>query len=292
MSRHDLESALPPFKFRRVAVLAIAIASAAAGGAHAAEGSAAVRLYAIDCGRIQVSDMGAFADTGELDGREVPVVAPCFLVRHPKGTLLWDTGLPDQLAGKGPVKNGIFELSVKAPIADQLAQIGLTPAAVDLLAFSHMHFDHTGKANAFPGATWILNKDELAYATAQPAPLGVDATTFSAHAAATTRMIAGDHDVFGDGTVQILKSPGHTPGHGVLLVKLRKAGYVVLSGDLFHLRENREHRRVPALNVSRADTLASIDRIEKIAGNRKARFVVQHDVQDFESLPRFPAYLE
>ena len=104
-------------------------------------------------------------------------------------------------------------------------------------------------------------------------------------------MIDGDHDVFGDGSVRILKAPGHTPGHQVLEIKLRKSGVVILSGDLYHTRDNRKYRRIPAINFERADTLASIDRIEKIVTNTKARLVVQHDMVDFRALPKFPAYL-
>jgi len=269
--------------------LALTVAN---GPARGDEAVANLRLYAIDCGRIRVSDMSAFADTGELDGRPASVVASCFLVRHPKGTLLWDTGLSDKLAGNGSVRSGIFELSVKKGLLDQLRAIDISPSDVTYLAFSHLHFDHTGNANAFPSATWILNKDEIAWARATPTPMGVDPDSFAASATAKTRPIDGDYDVFGDGTVQVLKTPGHTPGHGVLAVKLRKSGVVILSGDLYHSRDNRRFKRVPRINVERADTLASFDRVERIVNNTRARFIVQHDVNDFAALPRFPAFLD
>jgi N-acyl homoserine lactone hydrolase len=260
---------------------------------RAADAVANVRLYAIDCGRIRVSDMSAFADTGELDGKPASVVASCFLIRHPKGTLLWDTGLSDKLAeNKGGVENGICKLSVTKGLVDQLKTIDISPSEITFLAFSHLHFDHTGNANAFDSSTWILNKDEIAWAEATPTPLGVAPDSFAASRTAKTQMIDGDYDVFGDGSVRILKTPGHTPGHGVLEVKLRKSGVVILSGDLYHSRANRKFKRVPRLNVERADTLASIDRVEKIVKNTRARFIVQHDVDDFASLPRFPAFLD
>src|SRR6267143_3652786 len=130
---------------------------------RAAYAVANVRLYAIDCGRIGVSDMSAFADTGELDGKPASVVASCFLIRHPKGTLLWDTGLSDKLAeNKGGVENGIFKLSVTKGLVDQLKTIDISPSEITLLAFSRLHFDHTGNA-----------KDEIAWAEATPTPLGV-----------------------------------------------------------------------------------------------------------------------
>lgn len=137
-------------------------------------------------------------------------------------------------------------------------------------AFSHMHFDHTGNANLFTESTWILNKAELAWALGAPTPLAVQPDSLSGSQSAKTRMIDGDLDVFGDGTVRILRMPGHTPGHQVLVLRLKRSGFVVLSGDLYHLRENRTHRRVPTFNVERADTLASMDRIERIVKNTKA----------------------
>ena len=273
-------------------VATFCLASAVLGDSAHADEVANVRLYAIDCGRIRVSDMRAFADTGELDGRPANVVDPCFLIRHPKGILLWDTGLSYKLKGLAPVQNGIFELQVGKGLIDQLATIHVAPSDVTYLAFSHMHFDHTGNANAFASATWILNEHEIAWAGAMPPPSGVDPDSFDVHRAAKTQPIDGDYDVFGDGTVQILKTPGHTPGHSVLEIHLRKSGLVILSGDLYHSRENRRFKRVPRINVERADTLASMDRIERIVKNTRARFIIQHDEADFASLPRFPAFLE
>jgi N-acyl homoserine lactone hydrolase len=276
-----------------IAIAAFCLASAVLGApVHPADAGANVRLYAIDCGRIRVSDMSAFADTGELDGKSAAVVASCFLVRHRKGILLWDTGLSDKLAGLSPVQNGIFELRVGEGLVHQLETIHVAPSDVTYLAFSHMHFDHTGNANVFAAATWLLQRDEIAWAGAVPAPSGVDASSFDISRAARTQTIEGDYDVFGDGTVRILKTPGHTPGHSVLQITLEKAGVVLLSGDLYHSRENRKFKRVPRINVERADTLASIDRVERIVKNTKARFIVQHDEADFATLPRFPAFLE
>jgi glyoxylase-like metal-dependent hydrolase (beta-lactamase superfamily II) len=257
--------------------------------------STEIRLYAIDCGRIDVKNMGAFADTGEYDDKPGALAAPCFVIRHPKGVLLWDSGLGDKIAdSKGGIDmfGGAFHLSAATKLADQLKAIGLTPADITFVAFSHMHFDHTGNANQFGRSTFILNSKELAWGSATPAPFGVDADTFSVLKSAKTQMIDGDHDVFDDGRVLILKAPGHTPGHDVLLVKLAKSGPVLLSGDLYHTRANRQFRRVPAFNDSRPDTLAYIDRIETIVRNLHARFVIQHDLLDFAALPKFPLFLD
>jgi glyoxylase-like metal-dependent hydrolase (beta-lactamase superfamily II) len=216
------------------------------------------------------------------------------VIRHPKGVLLWDTGLGDKFAA---TKEGVdvlpgIHVSVSNTLVEQLHSLALTRKDVSYMAFSHFHFDHTGNANEFPDAVWILNKTELAAAISTAPPSGVVPETFSGYKTAKTQMIEGDYDVFGDGTVRILRAPGHTPGHQVLELKLQKSGTVILSGDLYHSRANREFMRVPVVNVNRADTLASMGRIEKIVKNTKARLIVQHDPQDFQALPKFPAYLD
>ncbi len=260
--------------------------------AQAADPVGTVRLYALDCGRVQIKDMAIFSDTGEYNGKPGVLADPCFVIRHPKGTLVWDTGLGDKLAEtKGGVDFDLGHMQVDATLIDQLKAIGLTPDDVTYLSFSHTHFDHTGNANEFPGATWILNKAELAWAESKPGPF-VNIDTFSDYKTAKTQIIDGDHDVFGDGSVVILKTPGHTPGHQSLQLRLKKAGVVILSGDLFHQRANYVFRRVPPFNVERADTLASIDRVATILKNTKGRLVVQHDAGDFKSLPKFPKYLD
>ncbi|HEY4037648.1 MAG TPA: N-acyl homoserine lactonase family protein [Burkholderiaceae bacterium] len=276
----------------RCLVATLLAACALHTSAQSAEPVKEVRLYALDCGRIRLNDMGIFADTGEYDGRPGTIVDPCWVIRHPKGTLLWDTGLGDQMAAnKGGVDFELGHMQVDVTLLDQLKAIGLTPADITYLSFSHTHFDHTGNANEFPDATWILNKAEIAWAESRPTPF-VNLDTFSDYQVAKTQMIDGDHDVFGDGTVRILKTPGHTPGHQSLMLKLKKAGTVIISGDLYHVRDNYRFRRVPPFNVDRADTLASIDRIDTILKNTKGRLIVHHDPQDFKALPAFPKYLD
>ncbi|MEP6545911.1 MAG: N-acyl homoserine lactonase family protein [Gammaproteobacteria bacterium] len=262
-------------------------------GARAAVG-ADLRLYTLDCGHATFKDMGQFSDTGEYDGKQGDIADPCFVIRHPKGVLLWDTGLGDKFAASknGTDMGSTVHLSVPVTLLAQLKSLGLAPQNVTYVAFSHLHWDHSGNADEFPDSTWIINRRELAAAIVTPPPDGIDPATFSAYKTAKTQLIDGDYDVFGDGTVRILAAPGHTPGHQVLQLKLHKSGVVILSGDLYHLRSNREFMRVPPGNASRAETLASMNRIETIVKNTKARFVVQHDPLDFQALPKLPAYLD
>jgi N-acyl homoserine lactone hydrolase len=281
-------------KFVPLALFAaiLSVSAVAFAPAHSVDEIVQVRLYALDCGRIQVKDMGAFSDTGEYAGKPGIVVDPCFVIRHPRGTLLWDTGLGDKLAeSKGGIDIEGGHIQVDVTLLDQLKAIGLTPADITYLSFSHTHFDHTGNADEFPGATWILNKTEIAWAESRPGVF-VNLDSFSGYKTAKTQMIDGDYDVFGDHSVVILKTPGHTPGHQSLELVLKKSGVVILSGDLWHLRDNYRFRRVPTNNTERADTLASMDRISSILKNTKGRLVIQHDPADFKALPKATDYLD
>lgn len=256
--------------------------------------AAELRLYVLDCGHATFQDMGGFSDTGEYDGVAGEIAAPCFLIRHPKGNLLWDAGLGDHYNYPKEGSDAAPGVHVTVPVTllAQLKSLDLTPKSINFIAFSHLHWDHTGNANEFPDSTWILNKSELAAALTLPPPGGVLPETWSAYKGAKNETIEGDYDVFGDGTVMILRTPGHTPGHQVLKLKLQKSGTVILSGDLYHLRANRTFKRVPVYNVNRADTLASMSRVETIIKNTRGRLIVQHDPNEFQALPKPPEYLD
>jgi len=256
--------------------------------------AAQVRLYTLDCGHATFKNMGGFSDTGEFDGKAGSMVAPCFLIQHDNAYLLWDLGFGDRFAANVQGSDAAPGVHITVPVSlrSQLQALQLTPANITYIAFSHLHWDHTGNANEFADSTWIMNRTELAAATALPPPDGVLPETFAVYKSAKTESIDADYDVFGDGSVMILRAPGHTPGHQVLKLKLHKSGTVILSGDLYHLRINRTFKRVPVYNVSRADTLASMDRIETIVKNSHARLIVQHDPKDFEMLPKAPAFLD
>ena len=257
-------------------------------------GQVPVQLYTLDGGLTVFQEGGIMSDTLEFDGQPVLMPAPAFLIRHGDRWLLWDTGNGDRLAdlpnGEEVKFGGRF--SVTRTLKDQLAQLGLAPDDIEYVALSHLHQDHAGNVPLFPKATFLVGAAELAWARGNPAPFGVDVEATKLLADFTVQALEYDLDVFGDRTVRILKAPGHTPGSYVLLVNLTNAGAVLLSGDLFHLRVNYDHKRVPVPNVSRADTLASFDRFYRIVDNTNARVVVQHDPGDFAGMPTFPKYLD
>lgn len=263
------------------------------GAAHAQTPAAApaLTLYAMDCGKIALTDADMFADDGSYKNVAKTLVVPCYLIRHPKGDLLWDTGLSQSLADKPAAPEGGEQVTVARKLTDQLADLGLAPADIEYLSVSHSHFDHIGNAGLFAASTWIVDPRERAHAF-RPAARA-DAAGFAAYAAlenAKTVEIATDapHDVFGDGAVQVIPAPGHTPGHTVLLVRLPKAGPVLLIGDLWHIAESRPARRVPRFNHDRAQTLATMDRIEALARETGAKVVLQHVAEDFAAMPKFP----
>jgi N-acyl homoserine lactone hydrolase len=266
-----------------LALLTIASSARTEGTDPAA---ADVRLYALDCGHATLDDGGVASDTGELDHRRLELANPCFVVRHPRGWLIWDTGLsPDAPAVPG------LRVRPGPPLEGQLATIGVSPGTMTFVAFSHLHFDHAGNAGLFQRATWILNRKELAWAEQQPTPVSTVPALFAAYHSAKTRIIDGDCDVFGDGSVRILSTPGHTPGSAVLLVSLPASGPVLLTGDLYLTREGRRDQLVSLVNADRADTLASMARFERIARRTHGRVVIQHDPRDYAALPKPPAFL-
>ena len=221
---------------------------------------------------------------------------PCYVIRHPRGTMLWDTGVGDEFAkSKDSVlmdrKAGI-RFSLQTPLRDLLGQLGLAPADVQYVAFSHMHVDHAGNANMFPEATWILSRHEFEWAIKEPAPTGYNPAQYTAHRSVKTKLLDGETDVFGDGAVTIVPTPGHTPGHQSLVLKLQRAGTLIISGDACHTHGNWEHRRTPPFNTDHQESVKSMDLLAARIGATHARFLVQHEPDDFAKLPRFPAYLD
>lgn len=253
------------------AAVALAVSSAAAAAAASPK---SVELYAIDCGRFDVPNADSFADDGSYKGISRKLVVPCYLIRHPKGDLVWDTGIPGS----------------KQALLDGLKALGLTPADIEYISVSHSHFDHIGNGGMFAASTWIVDPDEKAFAFSDSARK--NAAQFAAYSAletSKTRLIEADTlDVFGDGTVVIHQAPGHTPGHTILELKLKDAGTVLVTGDLWHLAESRAGRKVPRFNTDRAQTLKSYDMAEALAAKTKARVIREHVQDDFDALPKFP----
>jgi len=241
-----------------------------------------VELYAIECGRLTMPNADMFSDDGSYKDKPAKMVVPCYLIRHPKGDLIWDTGLPQgDTAAPGATVPTLIE---------QLKQLDLTPADIEYVSVSHSHFDHIGNGGKFAGSTWIVDPDEKAYAFSEAARKNTrQFAAYSALETSKTKLIEQPtYDVFGDKSVVIYQAPGHTPGHTVLLVRTKGAGPVILTGDLWHIAESRPNRRVPRFNTDKAQTLKTMDMVEALAKETKARVVLEHVPEDFDAMPKFP----
>lgn len=248
-----------------------------------------VELWRLDCGELDVADFAEFSDTHRYDGKPYTLVDSCYLIRHGSDYLLWDTGLSGDLVGK-KVVDGAFTLTLKARVVTQLAQIGVKPEKITRVGISHYHDDHTGQLGDFTHAALLIGAGDFAAIKAGSAARPNWATLFKPWIDGTAKVdaVAGDKDIFGDGSVVMLGMPGHTPGHHSLLVRLKGMGPMLLSGDQFHATESFENDQVPTYNTDRADTLASSDRFKQIAANLKAKIVIQHEPADVAKLPLFP----
>jgi glyoxylase-like metal-dependent hydrolase (beta-lactamase superfamily II) len=259
--------------------------------ANSASSADNIKLYTIDCGSYDVADMASLSNTGEYDGKKLKMANPCFLIRHPKGDLLWETGHIDSLADKvnGEV-SGVWHAKLKTKLLVQLAQLNIKPNDIEYLSLSHVHPDHAGNANKFETATFIVNELEHQYMFSEPAK-SYFGEYYSALEKAKTISFSGEYDVFSDGSVIIKSMPGHTPGSSVLLVRLNKSGNILLSGDLYVHEQGRQLKTMHQYNVQ-ALTLDSRIKFEALAKKENVRVVIQHDKQDFEGLPVFPKYLD
>ena len=252
-----------------------------------------LRLYVFDCGRITFEDVTAFSVANdETEVRELAV--PCYIVEHAKGRLLWEGGLPSKVAETdGWVGEGNMRQSLERTFAEQLTALGLDMASFDFAAFSHTHFDHIGVANEVEGATLLIQRAEYdaAFGSEEDArAMYFDPDLYSNLRNAEIQVLDGDHDLFGDGSVRLLASPGHTPGHQSLFLDLAKTGPIVLSGDLYHFRLSREQKRVPTFNFDTEQTLASMNRIEALVEQAGAQLWIEHELASFDSLLKAPSY--
>jgi len=265
--------------------LAIAAALALALGASAAAQpapAAKVKLWRLDCGRLEENGERPWA------WQKVPTPTPCYLVANGNRYLLWDTGVSRRALG-----NAHPTIKLDRTISDQLAQIEVRPEQVEFVAISHYHGDHTGQATQFPKAKLLMGAGDIE-ALRRPKPPGGTAPTHIQpwlDGTAPLEALREDHDVFGDGSVTILMTPGHTPGHSALLVRLA-TGPVILAGDLWFSHADALNVRMPDFNSSRAETAASRDRIARMADKLDAVIILQHEPADVAKLPAFPAAAE
>jgi len=251
-----------------------------------------VRLYVFDCGMIGAEDISMF----NLSNDETPVrelFVPCYLIEHPEGRMIWDAGLPLAMAGQGRIEeDGGVYMTYERSLLEQLADMDLEPADIDLVAFSHMHYDHVGAANAFTESTLLIQDTEHAAAFINVTNPVFQPDLYMDLKDSEMEMLSGDHDVFGDGRVMIISAPGHTPGHQVLLLRLANAGPLVLSGDLYHFQMSRKLRRAPTFNTDAEETFRSMEKVEALIEAEGATLWIEHEKALADTLKMAPAYYD
>lgn len=249
-----------------------------------------IRLYTLDCGTIYVADLASLDREGRFDGQNITLKVPCYLIRHPKGDLLWDAGLEQSIADLPNGTGTTFLSTMERTLTEQLADLDLAPADIEYLSLSHWHPDHSGNANLFTGSTWVVNRAEHAFMFSDE--MQSSSGTYAALRHAKTIMFDDTYDVFSDGSAVIVSTPGHTPGHSVLLLKLANSGAFLFSGDLHIFAEGHRLGTIPTFNSDAGETVRSMALFNRLAQENKARVIIEHDKTHFESLPPFPEYLE
>jgi N-acyl homoserine lactone hydrolase len=244
------------------------------------------KLYILDCGWSHNADVARWTP-GVNVGKPVDMSENCYLIHHGQDYFLWDTGYPDAVAAmpEGQSSQGGATVVRRArTLAAQLQEIGVKPSDIKYVGISHTHPDHTGNIDLFPDSTIVIQKAEFDATQATPKP---------AFAASHPVMkLEGDKDIFGDGSVTVISTPGHTVGHESLLVHLPKTGWVILTGDAVHLKENWDGRRVPSMNVSKEQTVASMQKIADLIDQHKAQLWINHDKPQSDAQMKVPRFYQ
>lgn len=265
-----------------LAILSIAPLAAQAPKANLPE---SLRLYVLDCGLLHSRNPAARPD----------MVVACYLIAHPKGTLMWDAGvIPDEMFTPGVTTPRVGSASADKPLREQLRAAGYDPKDITYFALSHYHFDHVANSNMFAGSTWLVRKaerDKMVNGTSDSRNNALDHISLLKNS--KYRIVESEeYDVFGDGSVVLKSTPGHTPGHQVLFVNLKKSQPVVLAGDLYHFRDEIGSPTAPASDEDGAQTLKSRQQLDEFLKQHKAEMWIEHELAVFEKQRKAPQFYE
>ena len=259
----------------------------------------AEKLYRLDCGHSLANDESVWTP-GENVGRSIEFSSTCWLIEHGSQRLLWDTGVPEAALNDPRGWSTLPKLIVyhlDRSLVDQLAEIGLKPGDIGSVAISHTHGDHIGNMSLFSNSTILMQRFEYRWIHS---PNGPNDNVNQLMALArkllgkpkNLKLIDGDTNIFGDGSVTLVSTPGHTPGHQSLLVHLKNSGFIILSGDVVHIEENFEKNIVPSLNTSKAESIASMEKVRRMMGAYKATLFINHDKSQTDKLKLLPAFYD
>ena len=259
----------------------------------------AEKLYRLDCGHSLANDESVWTP-GENVGRSIEFSSTCWLLKRGNEWLLWDTGVPEAALNDPKGWSTLPKLIVyhlDKTLTAQLAEIGLKTSDVTYVALSHTHGDHIGNVRLFPDSTVLMQQAEYSWISSPDGPNdNVNELKALARKLLGTpkhlQLLDGDTDVFGDGSVTLVSTPGHTPGSQSLLVHLRNSGFIMLSGDVVHLEENFEKNIVPSLNTDKAASIASMDKVRRIMATYQAKLFINHDKAQADTLKLLPAFYD
>ena len=253
------------------------------------------RMYVIECGENHAKDLSSWTTAADK-GKAHVFSNHCYLIRHRSGWLLWDSGNADRIATmpNGLVNpRGTLTAFMRKPLAESLKGIGVAPENIAHFAMSHSHGDHSGNANLFSRSTIYMQTAEYdAIFGPEPQKLGITPANFENLRGARIVKLNGDHDVYGDGSAVIKSTPGHTPGHQSLFVRLPKTGPVLLSGDFVHLKSNWEAKRVPSTNYNIEQSGRSMIDMDSFIKATGAQLWINHDAEQNRAIPKAPAFVE
>ena len=253
----------------------------------ARENKEKITLHVFDGGKIIANKLDLFSEDTTYSGQSKTLADAFYVIQHPKGNLIWDGGLPENLVGMQEpltLSGGAFTVSRKDSVVNQLKAIGLTVENFKYIALSHSHFDHIGHANVFKNATWLVQENEYDFFTNDSAQVKRADIYNMIKELKNVQKLNGDHDVFGDGTVVIKSMPGHTIGHQVLYLNIGLKKPLLLTGDLYHFDKNRTYKRAPMFNYDIPMTKKSMETFEVFAKEKNADVFIQHSQADFDRL--------
>jgi N-acyl homoserine lactone hydrolase len=297
-------------KHTKMAIISILVASSLSiGGTRTAiadsklpdptKAASAEKLYRLDCGHSLANDESVWTP-GENVGRSIEFSSTCWLIKRGSEWVLWDTGVPEATLNDPKGWSTLPKLIVyhlDKTITGQLAEIGLKADDITYVAVSHTHGDHIGNVSLFPNSTILIQRAEYTWISS---PDGTNDNvnqlkTLARKLLGTPKKLQsvdGDTDVFGDGSVTLISTPGHTPGSQSLLVHLKNAGFIILSGDVVHLEENFEKNVVPSLNTDKAASIASMDKVRRMIATYQAKLFINHDKAQSDTLRLLPAFYD
>ena len=236
-----------------------------------------VLLYAFTCGYITLPT--SYFIGGETGKTKVP--ACVFLIDHPDGLALFDTGFSDRFVGLEKGLGKIVDMPAEHPVAARLRAMEVDPGSINWIINSHLHLDHAGGNHLLPNATVIVQDSELDFGFT-----GEDGAyaTEDFDTGQTIRRISGEHDLYGDGSVILFPTPGHTPGHQSARVRTA-TGEAVLAGDCCNFRRSLDEMRMPDQVYNADHYRGSLTRLSELR-RAGAQIFYGHDPDFWATVPQ------